>query len=268
VAAQAVPQVALTVPSGRALRVVLSEDTTVHRVGQLVTAHLVEPVYAYDRIVLPVGTGVQGRITKLTQPAELSRAQSMASGDFAPHRTVEIRFETVIRDGVPVSIDTIAKNEAPHPTRAVTPSTDVNEDAGTIDRAKAEAKSEVTTVIADAKQHAVDALHVVKSPEKLDLAKEWAINQLPYRPQVLRKGTAYDADPLSSLDLGTAPERPAAPEGTLPPPNAVLKARLQTTLDSGTAARGSTLEAIVSEPVFAEDGRLIFPEGTKLTGEV
>jgi hypothetical protein len=47
-----------------------------------------------------------------------------------------------------------------------------------------------------------------------------------------------------------------------------LAARLVTTLDSGTTPRGTPLEAVVTEPVFAEDVRLIFPEGTKLTGEV
>jgi len=266
--AQSAPPVSLTVPTGRALRVVLTHDTTVHRVGQVVTAQLVEPVYAYDRIVLPVGTEVQGRITKLTEPSKLNRFRSMSSGDFSPHNTIEIRFESVMRNGVPVPIDTIAKNEAPRPTRAVTPTKDVGDNAGALDRAKAEAKSEVTAILADTKQKAADALHVVKSPEKLDHVKEWAVNQLPYRPQLLRKGTAYDAELVSSLDLGTAPEHPAAPEGTLPPPNAVLKARLQTTLDSRATPRGSTLEATVSEPVFAEDGRLIFPEGTKLTGEV
>ena len=41
-----------------------------------------------------------------------------------------------------------------------------------------------------------------------------------------------------------------------------------TTLDSGATPRGAPLEAIISEPVFADDGRLILPEGTKLTGEV
>lgn len=260
--------VSLTIPSGRALRVVLTEDASVKRVGQVVTAQLVEPVYAYDRVVLPVGTLVQGRITKLTQPSKLSRFQTMTSGDFSPHQAIEIRFDSVMRDGVAMPIDSIAKNEATHPTRAVAPTTEVNEDAGKIDRVKAEAKSEVTTALADAKQHAVDALHVVKSPEKMARVKEWAVDQLPYRPQVLRKGTAYDAELVSSVELGTTPERPAAPEGTLPPPNAVLKARLQTTLDSSATPRGSTIEAIVSEPVFAEDGRLIFPEGTKLTGEV
>src|SRR5215471_2977616 len=65
-AAQSDPGVELIVSSGRAMRVMLTDSTTVHRVGQTVTGQLVEPVYAYDRIVLPAGTLVQGRITKLT----------------------------------------------------------------------------------------------------------------------------------------------------------------------------------------------------------
>jgi hypothetical protein len=85
---------------------------------------------------------------------------------------------------------------------------------------------------------------------------------------VLRKGTAYDAELVSSVDLGRAVPTPAAPDGTLPPPDAVLKARLRTTIDSRATPRGSALAAIISTPVFAEDGRLIFPEGTKLIGEV
>ena len=77
-----------------------------------------------------------------------------------------------------------------------------------------------------------------------------------------------NAELLTSLGFGKTTPHPLAPEGTLPAPESILSARLLTTLDSGSTPRGSPLEAIVTEPVFAEDGRLIFPEGTKLTGEV
>lgn len=53
-AAQSDTDVDLVVPSGHARRVLLTETTTVHGVGQIVTARLIEPVYAYDRIVLPI----------------------------------------------------------------------------------------------------------------------------------------------------------------------------------------------------------------------
>ena len=266
--AQADETVALTVPTGRALRVELTENTTVHRVGQTVTGRLMEPVYAYDRIVLPVGTLVEGKITKLTQPSGFTRFRTMAGGDFSPHRTVEIRFESVIRDGIAIPIETIAKNETPNPKHAVAPAPQEPAGDGKMAHATAEAKSQVSAAISDVKHRAADAIGEVKSPDRFDHVKTWAIDQLPYRPQVLHKGTAYDAELSTSLDLGRATPRPPSPEGTLPPPNAVLKARLQTTLDSRATPRGSPIEAIVSEPVFADDGRLIVPEGTKLTGEV
>src|SRR5262249_46874026 len=61
--AQSDSTVELIVPRGRPLRVALARDATVKKVGQDVTGTLVEPVYAYDRIVLPAGTKVEGRIT-------------------------------------------------------------------------------------------------------------------------------------------------------------------------------------------------------------
>src|SRR5262249_45952630 len=88
-AAQSDPGIELVVSSGRAMRVMLTDGTTVHRVGQTVTGRLIEPVYAYDRIVLPVGTLVQGHVAKLTPPSKISRARSMGSGDFSPHNTIE-----------------------------------------------------------------------------------------------------------------------------------------------------------------------------------
>ncbi len=45
VAAQSDSSVELVVSSGRALRVVLTDNTTIHRVGQTVTGRLVEPAY-------------------------------------------------------------------------------------------------------------------------------------------------------------------------------------------------------------------------------
>src|SRR5262249_50676845 len=41
-----------------------------------------------------------------------------------------------------------------------------------------------------------------------------------------------------------------------------------TTLDSSTSPRGTPLEAVLTQPVVSDDGRLIYPEGTRLTGEV
>src|SRR5262245_65398628 len=151
--AQSDSTVELTVPKGRPLRVALAHDTTVKRVGQTVTGTLTEPVYAYDRIVLPVGTQIAGRITKLDNPSKLDRARSLSGGDFSPHHIVELRFESVIRDGTPVPIQTIAKNETVHPVRQVAKDvTTADPNPGVVERAKQRAKAAAANAIASAKQ--------------------------------------------------------------------------------------------------------------------
>jgi hypothetical protein len=40
------------------------------------------------------------------------------------------------------------------------------------------------------------------------------------------------------------------------------------TLDSSKTPKGTEIQAVVTEPVFSSDGRLIYPEGTALEGEV
>jgi len=266
--AQSDSTVELIVPRGRPLRVALATDTTVKKVGQTVTGTLVEPVYAYDRIVLPAGTTVEGRITKLDNPSKLNRAQTMGSGDFSPHHIVELRFEAVIRDGERVPIDTIAKNETVHPTRQVAKDAPADPNPGVVARAKQEVKAEAAAAIDSAKHQAAGALSAVKDPGRMHRLKEWAVSKSPYHPQVLRQGTVYDAELQAPITFGAATTLPTAPDGTLPAPASILHAQLATALDSATTPRGTRLEAVVSEPVFAEDGRLILPEGSRLTGEV
>jgi hypothetical protein len=267
--AQSDSTVELIVPRGRPLRVALTTDTTVKTVGQRVTGTLVEAIYAYDRIVLPAGTTVEGRITRLDSPSKLNRAQTISSGDFSPHHIVELRFEAVIRDGERVAIDTIAKNETIRPRRQVAKdAAAADPNPGVAARAKQEVKAEAANAIDSAKHQVTGALSAVKDPGRMHRLKEWAVSKSPYHPQVLRQGTVYDAELQAPITFGAAPARPTAPDGTLPAPASILRAQLATALDSATTPRGTRLEAVVSEPVFAEDGRLILPEGSRLTGEV
>lgn len=137
------------------------------RVGQPITATVVEPVYAYDRIVIPKGAQVVGRIAAMPQPSKASRARAMLSGDFSPHRALQIEFDAVMRNGVAVPMRTIAANETPHAARQVA--------------------------------RAADVVSAAKEPGRVARLKEWAVERLPYHPQVLRKGTEYDARLLASL---------------------------------------------------------------------
>src|SRR3984893_10821455 len=46
----------LTVPTGTPLKVALDQEVRVQKVGQAVHGKIVEPVYAFDKLVVPAGT--------------------------------------------------------------------------------------------------------------------------------------------------------------------------------------------------------------------
>src|SRR6202051_4405644 len=98
--------------------------------------------------------------------------------------------------------------------------------------------------------------------------KDAAVQQLPYHPQYLARGTVYEAELSSPLSFGRAVPAIAAPAGTAPAPGSILTARLATTLDSSRTPRGTPFQAVITETVFSADHRVILPEGTILSGEV
>src|SRR5215471_12528614 len=58
--------VTLTVPQGTALHVALDKEVRVEKKpGQQIQGYIVEPVYAFDRLVIPMGTKVAGQITNI-----------------------------------------------------------------------------------------------------------------------------------------------------------------------------------------------------------
>jgi hypothetical protein len=95
--------VELVAGKGTPLRIALDRTVGVKRVGQIVTGTLIEPLYAYDRLILPVGTPVVGHIESLENPSKLTRLRAWSGGDFAPKRHVVIQFESFSRDGEMVS---------------------------------------------------------------------------------------------------------------------------------------------------------------------
>src|SRR6202163_276714 len=92
--------VALTVAKGSPLQVALDQEIRVKKVGQPVHARIVEPVYAFDHIVVPGGSEVLGEITKIESLSEGKRTLGVLNADFTPMRKVEVVFhELVLADG-------------------------------------------------------------------------------------------------------------------------------------------------------------------------
>jgi hypothetical protein len=265
--------VELVAGTGTPLRIALDKTVGVKRVGQMVTGTLIEPLYAYDRLILPVGTPVVGHIESLENPSKLARLRAWSGGDFAPRRHVVIQFESFSLDGETVSFHARGLDGMSNVRRHVAAgarmrATDAPGNAGTVTKAGHELKQKTQDSIEAARQQVSEAIAAIKEPGRMERLKLMLIDQLPYHRQYLPKGTVYDADLQASLSFGRVDPVPSAAEGTSPAPSSILRARLTTTLDSATSARGSRVEAVVTEPVLSADHHLVIPEGTRLTGEV
>lgn len=263
--AQSNPPAALTVAAGRPLHVALDARTRIRRVGQLVTGHVVEPVFAYDRLVIPAGTPVTGRVAQLVSPSTITRLRAIWRGDFSPHRGVVLRFDDLaLNDGrrMPIATSVIGSLARPRNTLAP-PMQDA--DAAAQRSGGLHALPRRALTMAKARVHGM--VHMVTAPGKWQRVKIAAISQLPYHPQYLDKGTLYTAQLSSPLDFGEAVLTPIS-VAMRPAPGSILNARLVTPIDSRKTPRGTPIDAVVTEPVFSSDHRLIYPEGTRLTGEV
>src|SRR5256714_1111020 len=112
--AQADPSsIDLVVDGGRPLRVELDQRIRLQSVGQTVTGTVREPVYAYDRIVIPVGTRVRGHVSAIDSGSTFVRARAYLSGNLSPNKHAMRQFDALLLDrGVEVPIDTIVKGDS------------------------------------------------------------------------------------------------------------------------------------------------------------
>lgn len=265
-------RIELIAPTGTPLRIAIDETISLTRVGQDVHGTLVEPLYAYDRLVLPAGAPVTGHVASLENPSRLGRLKAWAGGDFSPNRHVTIVFDAAVRDGQTIVLDALGIKGIANVRRQTAEDApplgadDTSTSLGS--RAKQEARRKVRESIASAKARANDALSMIRGPGKMERFKFMFLNQLPYHRQYLGKGTVYDARLQADLLFGTVDRAAMAPNGTRPAPLSLLRARLATPLDSASTPKGTKLEAIVIQPVLSSDGELILPQGTRLTGEV
>ena len=248
------PTIELVLATGTPLRVILPERVRLKKAGQPIAGSLVEDVYAYDRVVLPAGTRVLGQVASFESASGRARAGAMLNGDFTPLRRATLQFDQlVLADGREIAVNTEVRSSA---ERLV------------VSTREAPRKNVAEQAAAQVAAQARETLAEVKKPRRGDRLKHRLVMAMPYHPRYLERGTVYTASLLAPLSFGTAePTEPAHP-GARPAPESVLRARLLTALDSARAQRGTPVRAMVTQPVFSEDHKLILPEGAVLTGEV
>ncbi len=255
--AQDVKTIPLTVAPGVPLRVYLTKRLT-KRQDETVHAKLIEPLFAFDREVVPAGSTVEGRVSTLKPVSKYRRFSAIIGGDFTPLHQAQVEFTTLLLpDGRKMQLRTA---ETPGLSTLYNPSAKAHkQNGGILGTAEQQVQGRIDS-----------AIDTVRSPGKMELIEEYLVRRLPWHPQWIRRGTRFDAELLSPLDFGTETVKTADLQllGSQPPQDSVVHSRLITPLDSGISKPGETVEAVVSAPLFSSGHKLILPEGAHLTGAV
>jgi hypothetical protein len=257
--------VPLTVPKGTAVQVVLDKELRIQKVGQSVHGRVAEPVFAFDKLVVPVGTEVTGQITQLQGVSGGRRTLDALNADFTPPRKVHITFDDLkLVDGEHIPIRTTVTPGSGQVVQFVAAA-----DGEKKKNIKGIASEKVDQKKQEAKQQWDNAMKQVHEPGKIHKIERYAVAQLPVHPQYIDAGTVYFAELQEPLDFGTEPFTPeiAASMNTPPPPGSSVHVRLVTGLSSATAQKGDDVEAVLSQPLF-DGNRLILPQGSRLKGSV
>ena len=257
--------VALIVPKGTPVQVALDKEVRIKNVGQPLHARVVEPVYAFDRLVIPVGSEVSGQVTKVEPVSPLNRTLSALNADFTPVRKIDVEFtDLALPDGKHLPISTTVIPGSGQVIQFVS-AQDANKKAGI----KSEAETKTAQAKQQAKQEWDNALKQVEAPGKIHRLERYAVSLLPVHPQYVDAGTAYFAELQQPLEFGAEPltAELASSIGNTPPEGSIVHARLVTPLSSALAQKGDDVEAVVSQPLFDGD-KLVVPQGSFLKGSV
>jgi hypothetical protein len=265
------PNIPLTVSSGVPLRLYLTKRIA-KRLGAPVEGKVMEPVFAFDREVLPVGSAVSGRVSAVQPVNKWQRFRAIVGGDFTPLRNALVEFDSVtLPDGKKIPLNTaqtIGLNSIYiEPSKNKKKATPQNPNNGTLGTAKQTLKEKIQQAINGRTGGFAD---IVRGPNKKENLADFLWAKLPYHPQYMRRGTRFDAPLQKALQFGTEPVKLSdmAALGSQPSSDSIARVRLLTALDSASAKQGQAVDAVIASPIFSADHKLILPEGTHLQGMV
>jgi hypothetical protein len=256
----------MSVPAGTPIKVALDSEVRIRKVGQPIHGKTMEPVYAFDKLLIPVGTLVTGKISGIEPVGKKRRTLEAMDGNFSPERAVHVQFnEFVMSDGRRLPIQTVV-SPAPSGILRFVPANAKTEKKN---KAEAAASRKVSEVRQQVHQQWSGLKKQIHEPGKLHKMKRLAMAQLPVRPQYLNEGTSFNANLQQPLDFGSESIKPEdlSGIGTPPPSGSIVHARLITPLSSATSKKGEAVEAMITEPLVVSD-HLILPEGSVIRGSV
>jgi len=258
--------VSMRIDAGVPIKVALDSEVRVRNVGQTIHGTTVEPVYAFDKLLIPVGTKVNGKMSAIDRVPGKTRFLQATDGNFSPTRHVEVQFnELLMPDGRVLPLNTVTFPAPDGVLRFVS----ANENQEKKNKAEQAAAKKVNAMRQQIRQQWADLQKQIHEPGKLHKVKRIAMAQLPVHPQYIDAGTTFNAELKMPLDFGTEALDPKAltDVGSSPPDGSIVHARLLTPLSSATARKGDSVAALITEPLVVSNS-LILPEGSTVKGSV
>jgi hypothetical protein len=250
----------MIVPNSTPLQIALDKEVRVRKVGEPVTGRLVQPVYVFDRLVIPIGTRAIGRISSIDPVPGRTRTLSALNADFTPPHKLCVAFdELILPDGRHIVLHATVVPGSGQVIRLVTAD----------EHKKNLVKDAATQQLDQARAQWNNAMKQIESSGRMHLVMRYAVAQLPVHPQYIDAGTVYSAEVSQPLEFGSesVSANTLSAIGTQPPPGSLAHAVLLTPLNSATTPKSSDVEAELSQPLL-DHGRLILPAGTHLRGSV
>ena len=256
----------MTVEAGTPIKVAIDSEVRIRTVGQTIHGRTTEPIYAFDKLLIPVGTVVNGKVSAIDPVPTMARTMQAANGNFSPVRKVHVQFdELIMADGRHLSLHTVASAAPDGVLRFVS----ANETEKRKNKVQEAASNKVSATRQAIHRQWSDLEKKIHEPGKMHKVERIVLAQLPVHPQYLDAGTSFNANLLQSLNFGTEAVKPEAISdiGAPPPTGSLVHARLETGLSSATAKVGDPVEAVITEPLVASN-HLILPEGSVIKGSV
>ncbi len=269
-------ETSIQVPTGTPLPVQLGKHVPMKK-GKPIDGHLIYPVYAKNKLAIPAGSVLRGRVVALN-PDRSRRIRSRLWGDFTPFHIPVVHFDQlVLPDG---TIQKIVSSNATDGAPVLHLSASASK----------KSHSFIVRHLSQVKQGAKDAAAFVTAPGRKDRLVQLFYHQLPYHPERIESATMWTvtlAQPLALRETkasGTAKSHSTTASAAVPKPgekspsSAVTKsedklawhltAYLQQTISSANEKKGNTFEAVVAEPIFQPDHTLAVPQGSVLVGTI
>ncbi len=261
----------LEVPAGTPLPVVLDKEVRITKAGQPIHGKIAEPVYAFDKLVVPAGSEVTGSVIRISAVSATKRTIAALDANFSPSHDVEITFDQLmLPNGRRVPLHTQVSPASQGVLQFATAADSKNQNKESKENgAKKLATGKASETKKEIGREWETAKEQVAAPGKMHRLKRLAIAQLPYHPQYFDSGTRFNAELVDPLNFGTEELTPEKVHmvGTAPAAGSVIHALLKTPLSSASVQKGEAVEAVMTEPLFT-DSQLILPEGTLLKGSV